>query len=82
VSVPPSGRQADAYVPRTKLLVLGIVLSVWGLGIVLRGLASTPQGESAYASGQRLAVVLGAAMLVVGVRQLWLEYRARRDAAS
>jgi hypothetical protein len=69
------------YVPKTKLLVLGIVFTVWGLGIVLRGLANPPQGDSAYVSGQRFAVVFGVVLLIVGARQLWLEYRARRDDA-
>ena len=81
VSVPPPGSRRDstAYIPKTKLLILGIVLSIWGLGIVLRGLASPPQGDSAYVSGQRLAILLGVAMVVVGARQLGLEYRARHD---
>jgi hypothetical protein len=74
---PPGG-----YVPRTKLLALGIILTVWGLGIVLRGLGNPPQGSSAYVSGQRFAIVLGVVMLIIGVRQLRLEYRARREAAG
>jgi hypothetical protein len=86
VAAEPVAQQGEqpgsGYVPRTKLLILGIVLTVWGLGIVLRGLANPPQGSSAYVSGQRLAIVLGLVMLVVGARQLWLEYRARRDATT
>ena len=80
VSAPP--QSANGYVPKTKLLILGIVLTVWGVGIVVRGLASPPQGSSAYVSGQRFAIVFGLVMLIVGARQLWLEYRARRDATT
>ena len=76
------GQPGSGYVPRKKLLILGILLTVWGLGIVLRGLANPPQGSSAYVSGQRFAVLFGVVLLIVGARQLWLEYRARRDATS
>jgi hypothetical protein len=67
------------YVPSTGKLVAAIVLTVWGLGIVLRGLMGSPGGGSSpYEAGRLFAWIFGFGMLAIGGRQLWFEIRARR----
>jgi hypothetical protein len=52
-------------------LVLAVLVTVWGLGIVLSRLLSDGGGEAgAYGAGQSLAFALGLVMIAAGVRGL------------
>jgi hypothetical protein len=50
-------------------LVLAVLVTVWGLGIVVSRLLSGGGGEpGAYGAGQNLAFALGLVMIAAGVR--------------
>ncbi len=52
-------------------LILAIVITVWGAGIVLRGLLGDGvSGSGAFGGGQTAAFVFGFAMVAAGVREL------------
>ena len=50
-------------------LILAIVITIWGAGIVLRGLLGDgPSGSGAYAAGQLTGFVVGLVMVGAGLR--------------
>ena len=68
----PRGSSRPAGAPITGpmgRLILAIVITIWGAGIVLRGLlGSGLDGSGAYGGGQMFAFILGFAMVGAGVR--------------
>jgi hypothetical protein len=58
-------------------IILAFVITLWGAGIVLRGLLGDGlDGSGAYGGGQAFAFVLGAVMVVAGVRQIVKHFSA------
>ena len=52
-------------------LILAILITIWGAGIVLRGLlGSGLDGSGAYGGGQMFAFILGFVMVGAGARQI------------
>ena len=52
-------------------LILPILITVWGAGIVLRGLLGDGlAGDGAYGAGQMAGLLIGFVMLGLGVRHL------------
>jgi hypothetical protein len=59
-------------------LILAIVLTVWGTGIVLGRLFGDNEiGSSAYATGQNIALLLGFVMVGAGVMAIVKHFNAR-----
>jgi hypothetical protein len=58
-----------------KNFIPTLILTIWGAAIVLYGLSHGGQGGS-YGSGQAMALVVGAVLCFVGVRQLVRMFRA------
>jgi hypothetical protein len=58
-----------------KNFIPTLILTIWGAAIVLYGLSHGVQGGS-YGGGQMMAILVGAALCVVGVRQLVRMFRA------
>jgi len=56
----------------TRNLILSALVLVWGLAMLLRSLASGgPEGGGSYGAGQTVALVLAAAMVVLGGRGVY-----------
>jgi hypothetical protein len=52
-------------------LILAIVITIWGAGIVLRGLLGDGvSGSGAYGGGQMVAFIFGFVMVGAGVRHI------------
>jgi hypothetical protein len=65
---PPAGRTDAGHMGR---LILAIVITVWGAGIVLRGLLGDGlSGSGAYGGGQMFALLLGFVMFGAGLRHV------------
>jgi hypothetical protein len=59
-------------------LILAIIITIWGAGIVLRGvLGSGLDGSGAYGGGQLFAFVFGAVMVFAGVRHVVKHFATR-----
>ncbi len=59
-------------------LILAIILTLWGSGIVLRRLfADVEVGSGGYAAGQNIAFMLGFVMIGAGVMALVKHFNAR-----
>lgn len=61
-------------------LIIAIILTVWGAGIVLRGLfGDGVAGDGAYGAGQTAAFLIGFVMFGAGVRFLVKHFSARAE---
>jgi hypothetical protein len=59
-------------------LILAIVITLWGAGIVFgRMLGATDTGSGAYGFGQNLAFILGIVMVAAGTRAIVKHLNAR-----
>jgi hypothetical protein len=58
-------------------LILALVVTVWGAGIVLRGLLGDGvDGTGAYGAGQIAAFLFGGLMVVAGIRHIARHFAA------
>jgi hypothetical protein len=51
-----------------RQLIIGVILTLWGLGIILRRLASDDAVAGAYGFGQNLALFMAFLMVAFGAR--------------
>lgn len=59
-------------------LIGSAVIAVWGAGIIVYALTTGgPHGTSAYQTGEVIALVFGAVILVAGIRGIRGELRKR-----
>jgi len=59
-------------------LILAILITLWGAGIVLRGLLGEGlDGSGSYGGGQMVAFALGAVMVFAGLRHVVRHFATR-----
>jgi hypothetical protein len=78
VAQPPT--EKATYAPSTPKLLGGILVLLWGLGVVNHSLFGVHGGAgNPYAMGARFAGLAGLVLVAIGARMLWFEFRARRS---
>ena len=51
-------------------IISGAVLAVWGVAILISALVGETEGAGAYATGQKLAFVFAAGLVLLGARAI------------
>jgi hypothetical protein len=59
-------------------IITGVLLLVWGVGILISAFFRDVDGTGAYATGQKLSYVFAVALVALGVRAMIKGREARR----